>query len=104
MASWYSKRMGGGVAAFGATNKVTEAFTALARNHSVSADAAIFSRYDVATNAVTIYFSPSADVMATALGASPCSKPTPDPALVLVVGDFSSWAVHFAGHKPGKSD
>jgi len=104
LTSWYSKRMGGGVAAFGPTNKVTDAFAALASNHSVSADAAIFSRYDAATNAVTIYFSPTADVMATALGASPCPKPTPDPDLVLVVGDFSSWAIHFPWHKPGKSD
>ena len=103
LTSWYSKNVGGGFAAFGPANKVTDAFAALARNHDVRSDAAIFSRYD-ADGVATLYFSPTADVMATAFGASACSKPNACPDLVLLVGDFSSWATHFPGHRPGKSD
>jgi hypothetical protein len=101
---WYSKNAGNGFAAFGPARSTTETFLALARDHSVSADAAVFSRYDVAANVVTLYFSPTADVMATAFGAVPCEPPTPDPHLALLVGDFSSWAIHFPGHNPGGLD
>jgi hypothetical protein len=101
---WYSKNAGKGVAAFGPTHRMTEAFVALASDHSVSADAAIFSRYDMHADVVTLYFSPTADVIATAFGAIPCERPTADPDLALLVGDFNSWAIHFPGHRPGKLD
>jgi DhnA family fructose-bisphosphate aldolase class Ia len=102
--TWFSKNVGDGVAAFGPTHRVTAAFVALAGDHSVSADAAIFSRYDVPTNVVTLYFSPTADIMATAFGATPCTKPNPDRDLALLVGDFNSWSIHFPGYDPGAFD
>ena len=103
LTSWYSKNFDDGVAAFGPANRVTAAFAALAGNHDVASDAAIFCRYD-STGVATLYFSPTADVMAAAFGASPCAKPEPDPGLGLLVGDFASWALHFPGHRPTKFD
>jgi hypothetical protein len=103
LTSWYSKNFGDGIAAFGPANRVTAAFAALAGDHNVASDAAIFCRYDP-TGVATLYFSPTAHVMAAAFGASPCAKPEPDPDLALLVGDFASWALHFPGHRPAKFD
>lgn len=37
-------------------------------------DMAVFSRYDLAKNVVTAYFSPNAKTLAEAFGATPCQN------------------------------
>jgi len=99
---WYSKQVGNGIAAFGPTSDVVGAFEVLAKSRGITKADAVFSAHDIAANAVTLYFSPTAGRMAIAFGASPCSKPMPTPELTLIVGEADSWATHFPGHSPGK--
>ena len=98
MSAWYCKELGDGVAAFGPTGKIQEAFLALAQVGSIASDLAVFSRYDLESNVVTVYFTPSASLLASAFGATPCEKPSPEGRLSLLVGDGRSWELHFPGY------
>jgi len=98
MDSWYSKDLGDGVAAFGPTTKIQEAFLELAKNGVYSHDLAVFSRYDLRKNVVTVYFTPSAQLLAEAFDATPCEKPVPEEGFALIVGDARSWEIHFPGY------
>ena len=102
MAVWYSKDLGDGVDAFEPTTQIQNAFLALARAQTqtghYSFDAAVFSRYDLDTNVVRVYFSPSAQLLATAFGATLCEKPTPTEGLALLAGDARAWEEHFPGY------
>jgi hypothetical protein len=102
MSTWHSKSIGDGVAAFGPRSKIQEAYLVLAQSGAASPDVAVFSRYDLKANVVTVYFTPSASTLASAFGATPCDKPTPDKRLSLLVGDARSWQIHFPGHSPGQ--
>ena len=104
MSTWYSKDLGDGVAAFGPTSKIQEAFLALAKAGSISSDIAVFSRYDLKSNIVTVYFTPSASLLASAFGATPCEKPGPEGKLGLLVGDARSWELHFPGYIASRRD
>lgn len=101
MTSWYSKALGDGIEAFEPTTEIQNRFMALALSQTrlgqYSSDAAVFSGYDSATNVVTVYFTPSAELLATALGASPCPKPVPTEGFGLIVGDARAWEAHFPG-------
>jgi hypothetical protein len=55
---------------------------------------AVFSRYDLAANLVTVYFSPGAEVLAKAFGAQPSAKPNSE-RLTLLVGDARAWDLFF---------
>jgi len=102
MSTWYCKKLGDGVAAFGPSTKIQEAFLRLAQSGASVQDVSVFSRYDLDANMVTVYFTPSAATLASAFGAVPCDKPTADKRLGLLVGDGRSWEVHFPGHVPGR--
>ena len=102
MTGWYKKELGDGVEAFVPTTKIQNAFLTLARSQAqlgqYSFDAAVFSRYDLETNVVTVYFTPSARLLATAYGATACMKPVPTEGFALVVGDSRAWEAHFPGY------
>ena len=102
MAGWHSKVLGDGVEAFVPTSKIQEAFLTLAQSQARTGhyptDAAVFSRYDSKTNVVTVYFTPSAELLAVAFGAAPCEKPAPTGDFGLIVGDARVWEAHFPGH------
>ncbi len=98
MSNWYSKDLGDGVAAFGPTSQIQEAFIALAKAGGYSHDLAVFSIYDLKKNIVTVYFTPSAELLAKAFNAEPCEKPTPEKGFALLVGDARSWVIHFPGY------
>ena len=100
MSTWYSKELGDGVAAFGPSSKIQEAFFQLAKAGANVEDIAVFSRYDLETNVVTVYFTPSASLLASAFNASPCENPTPGGGLALLVGDARSWKIHFPDYNP----
>jgi hypothetical protein len=44
--------------------------------------------------ALTLYFSPAARLLAEALGAVPCNRPSPS-RMTLVAGDTRAWQIHF---------
>lgn len=102
MSTWYCKDLGDGVVAFGPSSQIQEAFLALAQAGGPSSDLAVFSRNDLRTNVVTVYFTPSASVLASAFGATPCEKPSPEGKLSLLVGDARSWEIHFPGYSFGR--
>jgi len=60
---------------------------------------AMFSRYDLHKNVVTVYFSPAAKVMAGWFGAKPCEKPSIT-GLALEAGDIRCWQELFPGEEP----
>ena len=102
MSGWHSKVLGDGVEAFVPTSKIQAAFLTLAQSQARTGhyptDAAVFSRYDSKTNVVTVYFTPSAELLAVAFGAVPCEKPGPIGDFGLIVGDARAWEAHFPGH------
>lgn len=98
MSTWYNKNIGNGVSALGPSLKIREAFSALVSVSGQVSDVAVFSRYDTGAKLVTVYFTPSASVLASAFGAAPCAKPEPAEGFSLLVGDDRSWEVHFPGY------
>ena len=102
MANWHSKELGDGIEAVVPTSKIQEAFLTLAHTQAqtghYSTDAAVFSRYDLKANEVTVYFTPSAELLAVAFGATPCEQPVPADGFALIVGDASAWDAHFPGY------
>lgn len=62
-------------------------------------DMAVFSRYDVRNNLVTVYFSPGASALANMFDAEPCEKPSFS-GLCLEVGDATCWEEFFPGETP----
>ena len=95
MASWHSKELGDGVEAFRPTGELQEAFLTLSMAGQSSFDTAVFSQYDSETNVITIYFTPSAELLAKAFGAVPCEKPIPEEGFGLIVGDARALEAHF---------
>jgi hypothetical protein len=61
-------------------------------------DMAVFTRFDLAANEVTAYFSPRASRLATFFGARPCEKPSSD-GIGLLVGDGRCWGIFFPDRK-----
>ena len=102
MAGWRSKELGDGVEAFAPTSEIQDAFCSLAlaqaRGGQYSYDAAVFSAYNSKTNVVTVYFSPTAELLAKMFGAMPCEKPVPKGDFGLSVGDERAWDTHFPGY------
>ena len=103
MTSWYKKELGDGVEAFVPTTEIQDAFLDLALSQAQlgqhSFDAAVFSRCDLETNVVTVYFTPSARLLAMAFSATPCTKPVPTEGFALIVGDDRAWEGHFPGYR-----
>lgn len=87
MTQWYSKELGDGTQAFGPSGQIQEAFLPLFAAARQPTDMAVFSRYDLEKNIVTVYFSPSASALAKMFDATPCEKPRKEGRLSLLVGD-----------------
>lgn len=102
MSTWHSKDVGDGVQSFVPSQKLHEAFVALAKGGGILPGAGVFSRYDLQANVVTWYFSPQATSLARSFGASPCEKPTPTKGFGLLVGDACGWEIHFPGYLDNK--
>lgn len=98
MDSWYSKDLGDGVSAFGPTLKIQEALKEIVKAGVYSRDLAVFSQYDSRKNVVTVYFSPSARLLAEAFDSTPCEKPVPEKGFALIVGDARNWEIHFPSY------
>lgn len=94
MSSWHSKALGDGVAAAAPSMKILEAFSPLYIAAGQPADMAVFSRYDLEANVVTVYFTPGAAQLASLFGAKPCDKPSSE-GIGLLVGDARAWKLFF---------
>jgi hypothetical protein len=57
---------------------------------------AIFQKVGPGKSEVTIYFTPSASLLAASFGAKRCDKPTTS-GMSLVAGDNRAWEIHFGG-------
>ena len=93
MPTWFSKDLGDGMAAYDPRLQIMDAFVPMFAAAGCPIDMAVFSRYDLRTNVVTVYFSPRASELAGIFGAQPCEKPSRDD-LCLSVGDVRAWE-HF---------
>ncbi len=99
MRTWYQKSLGDGVAAYGPIQEILEAFEASQETRGTDSTAvlAVFSRYDLRENLVTVYFSPDAETMAKAFGASPCERPARKGLELLASCEARCWEILFPG-------
>ena len=95
MANWYSKELGDGIEAHKPTKEIQDAFHILSMIERCSSDAAVFSQDDSEANMITVYFTPSAELLAKRFRAVPCKKPIPKKGFGLSVGDARAMKVHF---------
>ena len=103
MDTWYSVNLGDGVEAFAPTTKIQETLmAAYLANGGVTNNMGAFSRYDLETNIVTMYFTPTANLIAKEFNAAPCEKPSIQN-LGLIVGDASMWDTFFRGESTTRS-
>ena len=94
MKTWYSKKIP--YPPTTASKDVDDAFRALCLAQGGKANgAAVFSAYDHATRATTLYFSPEARRIAEQTDAQSCQKPVPANGFALSIGDPDSWRLHF---------
>lgn len=94
MNTWYSKQVP--YPSTAASKEIDEAFRALCASQGGKAQgAAVFSKYDHATQSTTLYFSPEAGSIAQQSDAQSCEKPNPLNGFALSIGDPDSWRIHF---------
>jgi len=94
MEQWHSKALGDGTAALAPSMRIQELFLPMFAASGQPLRMAVFSRYDLESNVVTVYFSPTASRLAELFGAKPCDKPTSE-RIGLLVGDMRCWDIHF---------
>ncbi|MGA2331313.1 MAG: hypothetical protein ABSG75_06085 [Syntrophales bacterium] len=95
MTQWYSKDLGDGREAYAPSDQIQTAFLLLFAAAGQPIDMAVFSRYDLEKNIVTVYFAPGASALAEMFGAQPCEKPGKDGRLSLLVGDARCWQLFY---------
>lgn len=92
---WHSIELGNGAEALGPTQQIMQKFMAAFMAARGDINMAIFSRSDLETINVAIYFSPAAAIIAkTFNGVIPCGKPSRK-GLGLLAGDQRCWKVLF---------
>ena len=99
MTHWFSKEIGDGMQAFPQLKSMQEIFLNAFMLSGAPLGKAMFSRYDLHKNVVTVYFSPAAKVMAGWFGAKPCEKPSIT-GLALEAGDIRCWQELFPREEP----
>ena len=75
MNTWYSKQLGDGIQAYGPSDEIKKAFLPMHVLAGQPIEMAVFSRYDLHANIVTVYFSPAAKDLAAIFSATPCERP-----------------------------
>ena len=88
MKKWYFLELGDGVEAYNPTTKIQEAFWPVYIACGSPKDMGIYSRYDLKVNIVTVYFTPSAKLLAETFNAKECDEPLSD-GLGFIVGPVS---------------
>lgn len=105
--AWFFKEVGDGMQASAPTNALQELFLsnrmAMAKLGQQWPDgAALFSKYDLRRNVVTLYVTAEAAWIAIEQGFSVCEKP-PVADLSLLFGSQEDWGRHFPGEQPHRS-
>ncbi len=95
MTQWYSRDLGDGVSANAPSQTIQNAFLPMFAAAGQPIDMAVFSRYDLEKNVVSVYFSPNAEVLAKMFEATACEKPNRENRLVLLVGDARCWDLFY---------
>ena len=98
MDTWYSVDLGDGVAAYQPSSEMQQKFFLILATAGAPHDMALFSKYDLKKNIVTVYFTPSSQKMANSYNATPCDKPSYDD-LSLLVGDARVWDIFYPERK-----
>ena len=94
MNTWFSLDLGDGVAAYAPTRQIQDSFMSMFMTAGGPVAMALFSRYDLNRNVVTVYFSPVASQVATLFAAKPCEKPHRED-LGLLAGDQRCWNLFY---------
>lgn len=96
---WFCRELGDGVDAYEPSARIQKAFMAAFIAAGQPVEMAVFSRYDLRSNVVTVYFPPAAAVLASVVHATPCAKPAlaEHPGLGLLVGNARCWEALFPG-------
>jgi len=97
MGTWRALALGDGVIATPMCENLKQQFAQTFSSASEHPYAAIFKRQDSESSLhceVTAYFSPDAESVAIAFGATPCARPI-RAGLELLAGDKQCWAVLF---------
>lgn len=92
MNQWHCSDLGDGMQARDPSDRIQEAlFAAQLANGGNTEGVAVFSRYDLKANMVTVYFTPKAAALAKQFAATPCDPPSRGNGIGLLAGDASAW-------------
>ncbi len=96
MSLWYCKNLGDAMLAFQGLDQVAGVFHSAYTNDACPADVAVFLRHESGRLhcEAKVYFSPASALIAEALGAEPCERPTTN-GLSLLVGHPTALSVLF---------
>lgn len=95
MSSWFKKDMGDGIEAYKPSMILHRKFLGLAVEEELPEGIGVFSVYDIKRNIVTWFFTPETSALAEIFDAEPCEKPVPKKGFGLLVGNATSWKLHF---------
>lgn len=97
MGTWFTSNLGDAMLAGESLDRIRTLFMSKYESDGSSNDMAVFIRHESEGRLhceVKIYFSPAAEDLAKAVGASACNKPSPG-GLGLLAGSKESWPVFF---------
>lgn len=95
---WFSLNLGDAMLAEEALNRTKALFLTEYLKSNSPRDMALFFRHESEGRLhceVKVYFSPASALLATALDAAPCNRPSPDD-LGLLAGSEDAWSILFA--------
>jgi len=101
MSVWYTKNLGDAMLATEQLDHIKALFQSDYDQASSPTEMAVFFRHESEGQLhceVKAYFSPASVVVAKAVGAHPCNKPSPE-SLGLLAGSGESWSILFPEHK-----
>lgn len=94
MTTWYSKELGDGIDALAPSLEISKAYVEFIALHGDQTGAAVYARNDREQNIKTMFFTPQAEGLAKAFGATPCPTPSSQ-GLILHVGSARDRTIHF---------
>ena len=101
MYSWFKKELGDAVWAAPYLETLKEMFASIYGSSHAAGEAVVLVKYDSASHLhceVTVYFSPAATTLATAVNAEPCVQPSFTD-LSLLVGNKQTWDALLVTHQ-----
>ena len=97
MGVWFTKNLGDATLAWEPLDRIRELFLSAYEKADGSKEMAVFIRHESEGRLhceVKAYFSPASGVVARAVDAEPCARPSPD-GLSLLAGSEDSWSALF---------